>query len=116
MADWTIRSALERARTIMQARATDPRLTAQEQSQAAENANQCTLTINALRANNTLAPSQRAGRATALEDRVFATIVIDSKYRLPAGDFYDGLDLMHDCAILIRLGLPTFWSMLSDGL
>lgn len=107
----TMTEALTLADTLFAPFASDTALTAVERAQVAENRNQITVTLNALRPDNTLPQGQRAGRFAALRDRVNVTFRIEDKFlgvdEAKALRFYGGLDLLWDCAEMLRDGIPT---------
>jgi hypothetical protein len=105
---FTVRTALETARGILVPRTNDSVLSAQERAQCSENVNQIDLTLNVLRVDNTISTGQRAGRSSALKDRVTATLNIDSHFQGSPQLFYNALDLLWDTADCIAAGIPSF--------
>jgi hypothetical protein len=114
---WGIREALTFANAGLVLLESDPRLASNEQAVAGELEQANTLAINALRADDTISPGQRTGRAGAIMDKVFALEAIDKAH---AGEFavseiYDLMDLSEDCAVSILDGAPTFLSSVGGG-
>lgn len=112
MANRTVREALTLARDIMLSRTADPRVSGVDQGQCQASADACDAILVDLPASNIFPAGQRNARASQLENRVTATIGLEQKYKFPATEFYDALDLMADSATVIRAGIANFDTVL----
>lgn len=115
MADFTINQALTRARTILQARTTDLRLTQAERTQASETVTALTDILNRLNGGNVLQPNRRQAAYDTLVERrhVLNIIQINHDSDVPTTELYNALDLTLACEEPIRLGLDEI--ITADG-
>lgn len=116
MSSWTIRTALTQARSILNLRATDIRLTQPEKQQVQDGVQQVQDALALVQADSTVLPQNRPIVSGALRQLASIIAPLEQKYRFPAGELYDALDLIVDCASRVDAGIAIFASTLSDGL
>jgi len=112
---FTVRDALTAALARLTLLQTDVRLDAAERALVGELIQADTLALNALRADDTIAPGQRTARARQIEDKVFALGRVETAHQteISIDAFYNALDLSTDAAGMISLGVPSFVSDIS---